>query len=155
MHYLFCCSYLSHPFNFNTLFMLHSFCVLASRCIPPWSLSNVWYHLTIIQDSLHTTIISFTLTYSQISAIIVVEELRTVLLFVSSKYHFSPGPLIQHGVGKVTFLAKSSHYLMRPVCVAFLCGNSGRWKHLFHHPVRISACMREVPVVHLPVIWPA
>lgn len=155
MHYLLCRFYLSLPFNFNTLFMLHSFCVLASRYIPPWSLSVVWYHLTIIHDSLHTTIISFTLTYSQISAIIVVDELRTVLLFVSSKYHISPGPFIQHGVGKGTFLAKFSYCLMRPVCVAFLRGNSGRWKHLFVHPVCISACMREVPVVHLPVLWPA
>lgn len=156
MPYLFCCSYLSHPLNFNTLFMLHSFCVLASRYIPPWSLSVVWYHLTIIHDSLHTTIISFTLTYSQISAIIVVDELRTVLLFASPKYHFSPGTLIQHGVGKVTFLAKFSYCLMRSVCVAFLHGNSGRWKHLFDHPVCISACMREAPIVHYPVVlWPA
>lgn len=108
------CSNLSHPFNFNTLFMLHSFCVLAPRYIPSWSLRVVWYHLSIIHDSLQTTIISFTLTYLQISAIIVVDELRTVLLFVSSKYHFSPGPFIQHGVGKVTFLAKFSYCLMRP-----------------------------------------
>lgn len=149
------CSNLSHPFNFNTLFMLHSFCVLAPRYIPSWSLRVVWYHLTIIHDSLQTTIISFTLTYSQISAIIVVDELRTVLLFVSSKYHFSPGPFIQHGVGKVTFLAKFSYCLMRPVCVAFLRGNSGCWKHLFDHPVHISACLREVWGEHFPVLWPA
>lgn len=66
------------------------------------------------------------LTYSQISAIIVVDELRTVLLLVSSKHRISPGPLIQHWVGKVTFLTKLSYCLMRPVCVAFLHGNDGR-----------------------------
>lgn len=106
--------------------MLHSFCVLASRYIPPRSLSIVSYHLTIIHASLQTTIISFTLTCSQISAIIVVDELRTVPLLVSSKYRVSPGPVIQHGVGKVTFLIKLSYCLMRPVCVAFLHGNAGR-----------------------------
>lgn len=66
------------------------------------------------------------LTYSQISAIIVVDELRTVLLLVSSKHRISPGPLIQHWVGKVTFLTKLSYCLMRPVCVAFLHGNDSR-----------------------------
>lgn len=102
--------------------MLHSFCVLASRFIPPWSLNIVWYHLTIIHGSLRTIIISFMLTSSQISAIIVVDELGTVLLLVSSKYHISPGPLIQHRVGNVAFL---SYCLMRPDCVAFLHGNDG------------------------------
>lgn len=80
--------------------MLDSFCVLASRYILPWSLSFVSYHLTIIHGSLQTAIISFMLTYSPISVIIVVDELRTVLLLVSSKYHISSGPLMQHWVGK-------------------------------------------------------
>lgn len=150
---LLCCSYLSQWLFFNTLFMLDSFCVLASRYILPWSLSIASYHLTIIHGSLQTAIISFMLTYSPISAIIVVDELRTMLHLVSSKYHISPGPLIQHWVGKVTFLTKLSYCLMRLICVAFLHGKADHWKHLFDHSVCISVSVREVPCLYLQVLW--
>lgn len=63
------------------------------------------------------------LTYSQISAITVVDELRTVLFLVSSEYHVSARSIIQHWVRKVTFLPKLSYCLRRLICIASLHGN--------------------------------